>query len=64
MPAVLLSDMTNKRKQWTDASMRAAIQAIEDGSSVAQVARTHRVPYTTFYDRMVGNVCHETNPGP
>ena len=56
--------MTNKCKQWTDATMRAAIQAVEDGSSVSQAARTHRVPYTTLYDRMVGNVCHGTNPGP
>ena len=56
--------MTNKCKQWTDALMCAAIQAVEDGSSVSQAAHAHGVPYMTLYDRMVGNVCHGTNPGP
>ena len=63
-PAVLLSDMTNKCKRWTDALMRLAIQAVEDGSSVSQAAHAHGVSYTTLYDRMVGNACHGTNPGP
>ena len=44
--------------------MSEAIQSVEDGSSVFQATRAHGVPYTTLYDRIVGNVCHETNPGP
>ena len=64
-PAIMLSDITNKRrKRWTNESMCAAIQSVEDGSSVSQAARAHGVPYTTLYDRIVGNVCHGTNPGP
>ena len=64
-PAIMLSDITNKRcKRWTNESMCATIQSVEDGSSVSQAARAHGVPYTTLYDRIVGNVCHGTNPGP
>ena len=44
--------------------MCAAIQSVEDGSSVFQAAHAHGVPYTMLYDRIVGNVCHGTNPGP
>ena len=62
VPAVLLSDMTNKYKRWTDVSMCAAIQIVEDGSSVSQVACAHGVPYTTLYDRMVGNVTCAMEP--
>ena len=61
----MLSDITNKRrKRWTNESMCAVIQSVKDGSSVSQAARAHGVPYTTLYDRIVGNVCHGTNPGP
>ena len=55
-PAVMMSDITNKQhKQWTNESMCAAIQSVEDGSSVSQAARAHGVPYTTIYDRIVGS---------
>ena len=63
-PAVMLSDITNKRrKRWTNESMCAAIQSVEDGSSVSQAARAHGVPYTTLYDRIAGNVtsCQESS---
>ena len=64
-PAIMLSDITNKRrKRWTNKSMCAAIKSVKDGSSVSQAARAHGVPYTTLYDRIVGNVCHGTNLGP
>ena len=56
--------MTTKCKRWTDALMHAAIQAVKDGSSVSQATHAHGVPHMTLYDRMVGNVCHGTNPGP
>ena len=36
--------------------MCAAIQAVLDGFSVTQAARAHEVPYTTLYDRVVGDV--------
>ena len=64
-PAIMLSDITNKlRKRWTNESMCAAIQSVEDGSSISQAVHAHAVPYTMLYDRIVGNVCHGTNPGP
>ena len=44
--------------------MCTAIQAIKDRSSVSSQAacvHMHGVPYTTLYDRMIGNMCHRTN---
>ena len=55
--AIMLSDITNKRcKRWTNESMCAAIQSVEDGSSVSQAAHAHGVSYTTLYDRIFGDV--------
>ena len=63
-PAIIMSDITNKRKQWTDTSICLAMKAVTEGSSISQAAHTHGVPYTTLYDRMSGKVCHGENPGP
>ena len=43
--------------------MCAATQFVEHGSSVSQAAHAHGVPYTTLYDRIVGNVtsCQESS---
>ena len=35
--------------------MCAAIQSVEDGSSISQAAHAHGVPYTILYDRIVGS---------
>ena len=48
-PAIMLSDITNKRhKRWTNESMCAAIQSVEDGSSVSQAARAHGMECLTL----------------
>ena len=53
--------MAEKRK---DDSMKAAIQAVEEGQSVSIAARDHGVPKTSLHDRISGKVVHKVNPGP
>ena len=42
---------SEKRKVWTDESMKAAMKAVTEGESVNQAARNHGVPKTTLLDR-------------
>ena len=64
-PAVLLSSNTpKKRKQWTDESMRSAIDAVKGGQKIWRAAKQHNVPRQTLQDRINGRVVHGTNPGP
>ena len=63
-PARLSHRRPNKRKEWHEDSMKAAIQTVEDGQSVSKAARDHGVPKTTLYDRISGRVKHGVNPGP
>ena len=44
--------------------MTAANKAVQEGQSISQAARDHRVPKTTLYDWVSGRVTHGTNPGP
>jgi len=54
-----------KRKQWTNESMEAAMQAVRKGTiSVNKAALLHGVPPTTLKDRLSGRVAHGTKPGP
>ncbi len=53
------------RKQWSDASMLAAMEAVSNGTmSINKAALLHGVPKTTLKDRLSGRVVHGTNPGP
>ena len=63
-PAILCSPRHGKRKQWSEESMVAALEAVRDGCSVRRAALEHGVPRTTLQDRHVGRVVHGTNPGP
>ena len=64
-PAIIMSDITNKRKRWTNQSMCLAMEAVKEGRcSISQAARAHGVPYTTLHDRLSGRVSHGINPGP
>ena len=53
-----------KRKQWSEASVLAAIEAVKNGTAVLRAAREHGVPRTTLHDRISGRVVHGTKPGP
>ena len=54
-----------KRKQWTDKSMEAALEAVRKGTvSANRAAQLHGVPRSTLRDRLTGRVAHGTNPGP
>ena len=55
---------SRKRKQWTEDSMTAALEAVKDGQGVTDAARSHGVPKSTLYDRVTGRVTHGTKPGP
>ena len=52
------------RKNWSDESMTAALEAVKKGESISQAAREHGVPKTTLYDRVSGRVVHGSKPGP
>ena len=41
---------TGKRKQWTEESMIAAMEAVKSGISVSRAALEHNVPRTTLQD--------------
>jgi len=53
-----------KKKQWSEASMAAAIEAVKNGTAVLRAAREHGVPRTTLHDRIPGRVIHGMKPGP
>ena len=54
-----------KRKQWTNESMEAALEAVRKGPiSINKAAKLHGVPSTTLKDRLSGRVLHGSKPGP
>ena len=64
-PAVLQSPRRpKKRRQWTDESMVAALEAVKQGEPILRAARTHGVPRSTLQDRVNGKVTHGAQPGP
>ena len=64
-PALLKSPKkAKKRKQWSDGSMAAAIEAVKGGESVLHAAKQYGVPQQTLGNRVSGKVVHGTNPGP
>ena len=63
-PARLSPRRPKNLKEWYDDSIKAAIQAVEEGQSVSKAARDHGIPKTTLYDHISGKVIHGVNPGP
>ena len=64
-PAVIMSDITNKRKRWSNQSMCLALEAVkEKRCSISQAVREYGVPYTTLHDRLSGKITHGINPCP
>ena len=55
---------TQKRKQWAEKSMLAALDAVKCGAIVLRAAQQHGVPRQTLRDRVSGRVTHGTKPGP
>ena len=54
-----------KRKQWSDQSMRLAMEALKKGRfSIIHAGTLHGVPRQTLRDRIFGKVRHGDNPGP
>ena len=62
--AITLSRRPNKRKQWSDEEMVAAVRAVKSGMGVKRAAEQHGVHLTTLRDCISGRVTHGTKPGP
>ena len=53
-----------KRKQWKDADMVAAMEAVARGDlTVSRAAVVHSVPRKTLNNHVKGRVVHGTKPG-
>ena len=64
-PAVLQSPKRpTKRKQWSDETMAAALEAVKGGQTILRAAQTYGVPRSTLQDRVHGKVTHGVKPGP
>ena len=63
-PPVLSTPIKKTRKQWSDESMLAAIEAVKNGETLLRAAVTFGVPRTTLGDRIRGKVVHGTKCGP
>ena len=50
--------LSTTRKQWSDESMLAAIEAVKNGEPLLRAAVTFGVPRTTLGDRIHGKVVH------
>ena len=48
----------NKRKQWSNEAMEAALAAVKNGTGVNKAAQLHGIPCTTLKDRVAGRVVH------
>ena len=64
-PAVLRSlKRPIKRKQWSDETMVAALEAVKGGETILRAARIYGVPRSTLQDRVHRKVTHGVKPGP
>ena len=60
-----LSNRPKKHRQWSEESMRGAMNAVKEGlMGVNRAALEFAVPRTTLKDRISGRVIHGTNTGP
>ena len=63
-PAAITLDTTKqKRKQWSQEEMQAALDKVRSGESVLRAAKLHGVPMS-IHDRVSGRVLHGHKPGP
>ena len=63
-PAILKSPAKKKRKQWSEVSMVAALEAVKKGMTINKAAAQHGVPRTTLQHRVRGKVVYGVNPRP
>ena len=65
VPAVFQSPRRpKKRRQWTDESIVAVLEAVKQGEPILRAAWTHGIPRSTLQDRVHGKVTHGAQPGP
>ena len=53
-----------KRKLWTEESMAAALQSVQDGKGLREASRLYNVPVETLRRRVTGQVEPGCRPGP
>ena len=63
-PAVISVAKSNKRKQWSNEPMIAALESVKNGCPVRRAAHEHGIPRSTLQDGHLGKVIHGSNPGP
>ena len=60
----VVMDSKQKRKQWSDEDMVAAMESVSNKTlTVSQAASAYSVPRKTLDDRIKGRVIHGTKPG-
>ena len=63
--AVTLDKVAQKRKQWRNEALLAAMEDVKSGkSSLSLAAKVHNVPRSTLHDHISGRVLHGHKPGP
>ena len=53
-----------QRKLWSDESMKAAVQSVEEGHGLREASRLYNVPVETLRRRVTGKVDIDCRPGP
>ena len=55
---------TRKRKLWSDESMAAAMQSVQEGKGLREAVRLYNVPVESLRRRILGTVSIDCWPGP
>lgn len=56
--------MFHKRKLWSQESMEAVVQSVQDGKGLREASCLHNVPVETFRQRVTGKVDLNCRPDP
>ena len=56
--------MSQKRKLWSQESMEAAVQSVQEGMGLREASRLYNVPIETLRRRVTGKVELDCRPGP
>ena len=56
--------MSQTRKLWSQESMEAAVQSVQEGKGLREASRLYNVPVETLRQRVTGKVELDCRPGP
>ena len=60
----ILMEARKTRKLWSDESMRAAVESVNQGKGLREAGRLYNVPVETLRRRVTGKVDLDCRPGP